>query len=565
VAEPNHLSSAASGEERGSAEELVGEPTGLDPRDAPRGEPRAHESLRLRDSLAARISLLVLIVVLATFAWGFVTLRQLRDMQADFERLVQVYVAFDNQLAKAQVQAMRVGEQVRTRRRQPATQPPDPGVLANLPVALQERAKFVLEARVPIDEALRDPARHGDPEVVAELQRIQDSLTRLQDLVELHELERPESVLEDVRTQGQIELLFEELRAQSGVAIDELREEVRDAQTRIERWAYGLAAATLVVAALAMLGVFLTLRPLRRLALGVRRLGGGDWSQRVRLDANPGDEVGRLAAEFNHMADALQERERRLLRGERLAAAGQLAAQITHEIRNPLSSVGLNVELLEDELPEGSEGRRLLAKITKEVDRLTAITEGYLGFARRPKAELVVMDLGAELRAMMEFIAPELDQDHVEVDARIPDEPVWIEGDANQLRQAFLNLVRNAKEAVLDEEHRRQGRAPRIGLAMHCKDRRVVAVVTDNGGGIPLPAEHVDRIFEAFYTRKARGTGLGLPIVQQIVQDHGGNVRVARTGPDGTQFEVVLPACTPPTTDLSSGAFDDPSKNEPPA
>jgi len=518
----------------------------------------------MRDSLAARISALVLVVVAATFAWGFVTLRQLRGMQAGFDRLVQVYVLFDERLAEAHVQAVRIGEQVRTAGKQ--EEPPDEPFLATFAVALQTRATLVLQARAPIDDALLDPDRFGGPEELAELQAIQQSLSQLQELVELDETEDPKRVLGDVRRQGQIEQLFENLRAQTGRAIAELREEVQDAQTRTERWIVGLAAITLVVGMFATLGVVLTLRPLRRLSQRVRRLGGGDWSQRVPVDdAHRGDEVGRLAEEFNLMADALQERERRLLRGERLAAAGQLAAQITHEIRNPLSSVGLNVELLEDELPEGSEGRKLLAKITKEVDRLTAITEGYLSFARRPKPELVELDLGAELHALLEFLAPELELDHIRMVEDLPDAPVWILGDANQLRQSFLNLVRNAKEAVLDEEQRRLGGAPEIGLTMRCKGGTVVVVVSDNGGGIPLPPEQLDRIFEPFYTRKARGTGLGLPMVQQIVQEHGGNVRVARTGPEGTQFEVELPACTPGSTALSSGPSAAPNslRNEP--
>jgi nitrogen fixation/metabolism regulation signal transduction histidine kinase len=467
------------------------------------------------------------------------------------------------------VQAVRVGEQVSTRSRlrqgQAELPPPDPRVLAMLPAAVQERSRLVQAARVPIDEALAEREGHRGAQEIAELEQIQASLSRLEELVRVHESATPEAILDDVRTQKQIEALFEELRVQSSLAIDGLGVKVARAQRSTEQWTIGLAAVTLATAAFAILGVFLTLQRLRRLAIGVRRLGGGDWSQRVPLEGNTGDEVGRLATEFNHMVDALQERERRLLRSERLAAAGQLAAQITHEIRNPLSSVGLNVELLEDELPADSEGRRLLVKITKEVDRLTAITEGYLGFARRPKSDLVPMDLGAELRAMMEFLAPELDQDGVTVDVAIPGEPVAIQGDANQLRQAFLNLVRNAKEAVLDEAHRREDRPPRIGIEMRCKDGLVVVVVTDNGGGIPLPDDQVDRIFEPFYTRKARGTGLGLPMVQQIVQEHGGNVRIARTGPDGTQFEVELPACTTPGSALSSGARDVLSPSEPSA
>jgi hypothetical protein len=172
--------------ERASAEDLPASvPARLDA-----GEHASSPALRVRDSLAARISLLVMLVVLATFTWGFVTLQQLSDMQADFERLVEVYVKFDNELAKAQVQAMRVGEQVRTRSRQ-RDKPPDPDVLARLPVGLQERARLVVAARVPIDDALRDPQRYGGDTVVAELEQIQGSLQRLQELVELHELEQP--------------------------------------------------------------------------------------------------------------------------------------------------------------------------------------------------------------------------------------------------------------------------------------------------------------------------------------------------------------------------------------
>jgi two-component system, NtrC family, sensor kinase len=499
-------------------------------------------SLRVRSSLAARISALVLLVLLAAFASSFVMIRQLREMQGGFDRLVEVYAVFDKRLAEAQVQAVRIGEQVRTRQRQPAAAM-DGAFRANFESALRIRAQLVGQAREPIDAALADPDRFGGEEELAELRRIQEGLSQLQVLV--GESAPTEVVLEDVRTQGQIEQLFEALRAQSGRAIEELRDEVLDAQDRTERWTVGLAFATLVIGVIATFAVFITLRPLRRLTQNVRKLGHGDWSQRVLVDeAKRGDEVGRLASEFNLMAEALEERERRLIRGERLAAAGQLAAQITHEIRNPLSSVALNVELLEDELVNSSEGKRLLAQITKEVDRLTNVTESYLGFARRPKPELVPLDVGEELRHLLDFIAPELEQDRVALVRELPDAPAMVMGDANQLRQAFLNLLRNAKEAVLDEG-RDIGRPPQIGVALARRGDAITVTVSDNGRGIALPPEQMDRIFEAFYTRKARGTGLGLPMVQQILTDHAGTVRVAQTGPSGTRFEVELPACPP--------------------
>jgi two-component system, NtrC family, sensor kinase len=286
----------------------------------------------------------------------------------------------------------------------------------------------------------------------------------------------------------------------------------------------------------------LTLRRLRRLTQGVRNLSRGDWTQRIDAGRGRDDEVSQLAAEFNLMAAALEERERRLLRGERLAAAGQLAAQITHEIRNPLSSVGLNVELLEDELGDASpEGRHLLAQITKEVDRLTAVTEDYLSFARRPTPELHRVDLREELLGLLEFMAPELELAGLEIEVDFPETPVWIRGDASQLRQAFMNLVRNAREAALDDDVRDRADAPRIGLRMECKDTWARVVVDDNGPGIPLLPAELDRIFEAFYTSKARGTGLGLPTVQQILADHDGSIRVGDTGPGGTRFVVEIP------------------------
>ncbi|MFO7562070.1 MAG: ATP-binding protein, partial [Enhygromyxa sp.] len=298
------------------------------------------------------------------------------------------------------------------------------------------------------------------------------------------------------------------------------------------------------------------------------------------------DEVARLAREVNLMAATLEERERRLLHGERLAAIGRLAAQITHEIRNPLSSVALNAELLGDELDalgglEGAdEAQQLLARITAEVDRLAQITEAYLGFARRPKPQKALVELGHELADLLDFLAEEHERNRITIVRELPSEPVWVEADAGQLRQALINLLRNAQEAVLERVE--DGAAQRdsdlgdlldelegpgsslgapaaegeqagtITLTLACKDRRALVIVADTGPGIPIPAQGVERIFEAFVTSKAHGTGLGLPMVQQIAVDHGGAVRLLSTGPRGTSFEFSLPACDPPAPSVSS-------------
>jgi signal transduction histidine kinase len=112
-----------------------------------------------------------------------------------------------------------------------------------------------------------------------------------------------------------------------------------------------------------------------------------------------------------------------------------------------------------------------------------------------------------------------------------------------------MNLLRNAREALTEGE---TGRPRRIRVGLRCKDDTVRAVVEDSGPGIGLPPGELERVFEAFFTRKAQGTGLGLSTVQEIAADHGGSVRVAATGPAGTAFELVLPACQPPTAPVSS-------------
>lgn len=529
--------------------------------------PQDHSRPRLRHSLAARITALVIVVLLAAVASAVVALGQLRAIQQGFDRLVDVYVVFNKNLADGHVQSVRIVEQVRTYQSTRGERAgPDVGLQlgpafeANFQEALSARNDYIAKARTTIDEALADPERFGAAEPRQELRGIQALLEELEVLAAHDEEVEPRQVLQDVRGQGQIEQRFKQLAFESREAVEQLRREVEVAQTRTEQLTLGLTLGVSALGLVAAIGVYLTLRPLRRLTEGVRKLSGGDWSQRVSPKGGPRreDEVSQLAREFDLMAEALEERERRLLRGERLAAAGQLAAQITHEIRNPLSSVALNAELLEDELSDASpESRELLAKISKEVDRLTAVTEDYLSFARRPKPHRVPFDLRAELEDLLEFMGQELDLAGIEVTKRLPDAPARVLGDNNQLRQVFMNLVRNAQEAVLEPERspeRRppRSRPPRIWVDMQCKDEQVVVVVRDNGPGIPGAPAELDRIFEAFYTSKAKGTGLGLPTVQQIVLDHEGSVRVAETGPTGTAFEVRLPACAPEGGSVSS-------------
>jgi len=513
--------------------------------------------LRLRHSLAARITALVVAVVITSAVASLLIIRELRALQASFDLLTIVYVEFNKDLTAAYRQSVRIGARSEfTSERDP--QRMTSGAEALLAEALEIRAEQVQQARSVLDGAIAHPDRIGGEEGVRTLREFRDVLSRLEELAAAAANQRPSEALADVRAQKEITDLFRRLDDQVSRAIMDLQIKVRDRERETERTIAVLTAGTALFALVAAFGVVWTLRPLRRLATSVRQLGKGDWGQRVAVrGALRGDEVDRLAVEFNTMAGALEERERRLIRGERLAAVGQLAAQVTHEIRNPLSSVALNVELLEDEIASASpEAQQLLRKITAEIDRLTAITEDYLGLVRRKLPERVPTDLAAELHSLFDFMGEEFAFAGIAVEHDLPG-PAWVLGDAGQLRQVFLNLLRNAKEALVGRNPGDLGdlptdpaRTPRIAVRLRVDGGSVRVAVEDNGPG--LPAADVDKVFEAFFTLKPQGTGLGLAIVQQIVQDHEGSVRVAATGPAGTTFEVQVPACDPPGGSVSS-------------
>jgi signal transduction histidine kinase len=243
------------------------------------------------------------------------------------------------------------------------------------------------------------------------------------------------------------------------------------------------------------------------------------------------------------MAGAIEEREQRLIRSERLATVGRMAAQITHEVRNPLASIGLYAELLGDEIAaDNGEAKRLVSSIISEVDRLTEITETYLRFARLPRPKLEREDLGAIVTGVLEFSRAELSQAGIALDLQVTPGLPDVAADEAQLRQALLNLVRNAREAM-----RASGRlrvrvdaAAVDGSAREGAAPTVRVTVQDSGAGIP--PEHLGKIFDPFFSTKERGTGLGLALVQQIVVEHGGRVDVASGPGEGTTFSLTFPA-----------------------
>src|SRR3954467_14875114 len=306
------------------------------------------------------------------------------------------------------------------------------------------------------------------------------------------------------RVDHEIKALLNVIQEQMNIGVEKAEKKERD--TRL---------AVLGLSALALgLGLLLTwlsnraLRPIVGLTEAVQRLGRGA-PDLVAVPERGGDELAVLAHEFNAMAQRLAARERELraqgealVRSERLAAIGRIAAQITHEIRNPLSSISLNAEELGERAPQAKE---LCDAIVREVDRLAAITEEYLRFARLPKPQFQGADLNEAVRDLLDFVRPELDAGRVHLAVSLQPALPRVRADVAQVRQLLLNLVRNAREAMPQGGSLRV--SPRGG------ENCVEVEVRDAGPGIPR--ERLARIFDPFFTTKARGTGLGLALAHE--------------------------------------------------
>ena len=280
-----------------------------------------------------------------------------------------------------------------------------------------------------------------------------------------------------------------------------------------------------------------TLHPLRRLRERTRDIAAGNY--RTPTGVVSRDEIGELAQEIETMANALGRRERQLIRSERLATVGKMAAQITHEIRNPLSAIGLNVELLEDEFAHETHGRACLQAVAREVDRLSDITENYLRFVRLPQPELAREDIAELVTAVVAFSRADLATAGIDVRLDIAPELPLVTLDENQIRPVLLNLVRNAKEAmatggtlsivVSQTPSPRSADEPTLDVY---GDDVIEITVTDTGDG--LGDDDPEQLFEPFFTTKKKGTGLGLALARQTVQEHGGRID-AHPGPGGKE------------------------------
>jgi two-component system, NtrC family, sensor kinase len=324
------------------------------------------------------------------------------------------------------------------------------------------------------------------------------------------------------------------LAARLSGSIDELSSAARDRELR-SIWALAvLATLTLAVGVVVSLHVRRLLAPLARVTARAQSVSRGELT--ARQVAPSDDEIGQLEAAFENMVAGLARAQALALSNERLAAIGKMAAHVTHEIRNPLSAMSLNVEMLDEEIAHGetaprAEIKNLLAAIQREVQRLEHLSEEYLRVARLPQPRMEADDVLMTVHEVVEFARREVENAGctitVDAGADIP----TVRFDEAQLRQALLNLLRNAREAM-------PGGGP-IDVWVAAEGMSVVIDVSDRGGGIPEAIRA--RVFDPFFSTKGEGTGLGLAITRHIVEAHGGAVTCEPRDGGGTRFRLALP------------------------
>jgi signal transduction histidine kinase len=251
-------------------------------------------------------------------------------------------------------------------------------------------------------------------------------------------------------------------------------------------------------------------------------------------------EVERLNAELTGTLMRLQAAQEELLVAERMATVGRLSLKVAHEVRNPISAIQLNAEILQDIVRERSgedmeEAGGVVAAIRDQVKTLDALTEEYLTFARFPRPHFEEESVNALVEELAEFIRPVAIRQgltvHVSTDPGVP----LMDIDRGLLRQAVLNLVKNGLEAL--------SRGGEITLASRRTGDVVEIAVSDTGPGIP--DEVARRLFEPFFTTKPQGTGLGLTIARQITEEHGGELAWDNRPGGGARFTIRLPVKRP--------------------
>jgi len=322
------------------------------------------------------------------------------------------------------------------------------------------------------------------------------------------------------------------------MSLDDVDREIESSQTRLIL--FGVVAIGAVSLMIYLLVNRIVLKPVTEIVAATRKVAGGDLHYTIALPQR--DEIGALAQAFNAMTQKLSEAQRQVYQAEKLAAVGQLAAGVAHEINNPLTGVLTYSSFLLKRAADKPEFRDDLEVIVRETQRCRGIVKGLLDFARPSPPEKHPTDINDVVERAIRIVQTQLAAHGVEVQKQLRADLPMVQADANQIQQIIVNLLLNANDAIGE-----RGGAVTLGTSLRTNGGgaqvpgpAVEISVRDTGCGIP-PA-NLDRIFEPFFSTKGRkGTGLGLAVAWGIVEKHNGRIEVESEVGKGTAFRVLLP------------------------
>jgi signal transduction histidine kinase len=296
------------------------------------------------------------------------------------------------------------------------------------------------------------------------------------------------------------------------------------------RGTLALIAAVILAFVLATLFTRRLTRSLEHLSEAAAGVSRGDLSRRAEEQGPP--EVQGTARAFNSMTESLQRMLEKLSQQEAVAAVGEFAASLAHEVRNPLTSVSVDLQRTQRKIEtQPEEARALVERALGEIERLNESVSDFLRVARSGQVSLGSVDLRLPLEAAVRAAEPHFRTKGARLEYAAPAEPIWVRADVGALEQLVLNLLLNAAEAL-----EAGGRA---GLAVEGNEDSARVLVWDDGKGIAR--EDLARVFDPFFSTKDEGTGLGLSIARRIARAHGSELELQSTPGVATTFRFALP------------------------
>jgi signal transduction histidine kinase len=310
----------------------------------------------------------------------------------------------------------------------------------------------------------------------------------------------------------------------------------RDLNQSLRPAALAALVSLLIAVLVAMLLAQVVLRPIHVITSGLSRLGRGEFGTTLDLRDNEfrdlGDVFDRVSAQLRAAAPGSANPAQLTELSRRIVKIGRLTAGVAHEVKNPLNAMTIHLELLRAKLGDPPAASEHAEVISHEIKRLDEVMQGFLKFARPDAVDFAPVGIAPLLTGVLDAIAPQAERAGVAIERGCTDPSLRVSGDASRLRQAFLNLAENALQAM--------PKGGKLTVSCGLEKGRAVIRVTDTGEGIP--AEHLERIFDLYFTTKRGGSGIGLSLVYQTISVHNGEIDVESSMDRGTTFAVTLPA-----------------------